>query len=210
VWAIEPPGRETRRGEPVASTLEQLIDAYHQHLMPLLDRPFAFFGHSLGALAAYELTRLLRRHGGPQPIRLFLSGYPAPHRPVHREPISGLPDDRFISRMLEIAGPSQSAIRDPELLLLLAPVTRADCRLCERYRHGSETRLAVPVTCFAAIDDCEVTVADIEAWRDHTSASCRLRTYQGGHLFVRDHRRRMLLDIATDLVLAAAAGRGTR
>jgi medium-chain acyl-[acyl-carrier-protein] hydrolase len=205
VWAIEPPGRESRRAEPVASTLAELIDGYHQHLTPLFDRPFAFFGHSLGALTAYELTRLLRRLDGPQPTRLFLSGYSAPHRPARREPISPLPDDRFISRMLEIAGPSRSAIRDPELLLLTAPVTRADCRLYERHRYAPDVPLAVPVTCYAAVDDCEVAVADIEAWRDHTTAGYRLRTYRGGHLFMRDHRSQMLADIAVDLLASRPA-----
>lgn len=203
VWAVQPPGRENRQDEPLVTDFDGLVEAYRQHLTPLLDRPFAFFGHSLGALAAFELARALRRRGAPQPRHLFLSAYRAPDRPAKREPVSPLSADEFVARMWEIAGPSPSAIRDPELLLLLAPLTRADCRLCERYRYTPEAPLDTPLTCFAAVDDCEVDVPDVDAWHRHTSRGCRLHRHRGGHLFLRDHSSQMLAEIATDLVITA-------
>lgn len=204
VWAFQPPGREGRHREPLATTLESLLDGYLEGLAQVADRPFALFGHSLGALVAFELARRLRRTGGPRPAHLFLSGYRAPHRPPTREPISTLPDDRFLARMWEIAGPSPSAIRDPDLLLQLAPVTRTDCAILERYRYEPEEPLDIPFSCFAADDDCEVAVADVAAWAEHTTRGCWHRRYQGGHLFPRDHARQLQAEIATDLVLAAA------
>lgn len=208
VWAIQPPGRENRRNEPMPANLDELIEAYATQLAPLLDRPFAFFGHSFGALAAFELTRLLRHRGGPQPVRLFLSGCAAPHRPSRRDPISTLPDDRFVPRMREIAGASPSAIRDPELLLFYAPLTRGDCRLLEQHRYSPQAPLEIPLTCFTAVDDSELEVADV-AWDRYTSRGCRLRRFQGGHLFLRDHQDQLLAEIAADLPSPAGDSGGT-
>jgi surfactin synthase thioesterase subunit len=207
VWAIQPPGRENRRDEPVTDDLDRLVAVCGAHLTPLLDRPFAFFGHSLGALAAFELTRLLRRRGGPRPVHLFLSAHRAPDLPPSRPPVSRLPDGQFLARLWRMAAPSPSVVRDPELLLLLAPMMRADFRLCEGYAYTSDAPVDQPVTCFAAVDDPEVDEDEVAAWERHTTGGYRLSRYTGGHLFVRDHAPRLLAEIAADLVVTAA-GRG--
>jgi surfactin synthase thioesterase subunit len=203
VWAVRPPGREGRHGEPDATRLEELVAAYATHLVPLLDRPFAFFGHSLGALAAYEVTRLLRRRGGPLPAHLFVSAFRAPHLPPSRPAISPLDDARLVERLLRMAGPSPSSIRDPELLLFTAPSIRADCALIERYVYRAEPPLPMPLTAFGAGDDCEVDLDEVSAWSAHTAGRFRMRELAGGHLFVRDLAGSILTEIASALVLGA-------
>ncbi|WP_173055813.1 thioesterase II family protein [Phytohabitans houttuyneae] len=199
VWAVQPPGRETRAREGLIRRIEPYVEACADGLAALMDRPFAFFGHSMGALVAVELTRLLRRRGAALPVHLFVSAHRAPGRPPKRGPMSRLPDDEFVARLLEGAGDSPVAIRDPELLLAFAGITRVDLELCERHPHRPQAPLDTPLTCFAAVDDSEVDVADVAAWEHHTTGAYRLRTFTGGHLFLAEHGARILADVATDL-----------
>jgi surfactin synthase thioesterase subunit len=199
VWAAQPPGRENRLGEVPLHRIEPLLDRYVEKLGPLLDRPFAFFGHSLGAVVAYELTRLLRRSGGPQSVHLFLSAHRAPDRPPKREPVSPLDDAPFIDRMLEMAGASRSVVRHRDVLLALAPTIRADLELAETYRYHAEAPIGVPISCYGADDDSEVDLPDVAAWSRHTTAACRLLAFTGGHLFLLDRAGEILNDIAARL-----------
>ena len=202
LWAMQPPGRENRMGEPPLRRWEPLLTSYLEAILPLLDRPFALFGHSVGALVAFELARLLRLRGGPAPERLFLSAHRAPELPSKQGPVSHLEEPAFLERLLEMAGPSPSAIRDPELLSVLAPLLRADFELCENYRYVPGAPLSVPFTCYAADDDSEVDPPDVAAWERHTTGGCRLLRFDGGHLFIRDRAPAVLADIAADLSLS--------
>ena len=92
VCAIQLPGREDRFGEPTFENLSSVIDVLADVLCPYTDFPFAFFGHSLGALISFELTRRLRRQKTPCPMQLFVSGHRAPQIPDPDPPIHQLPD----------------------------------------------------------------------------------------------------------------------
>lgn len=199
IWAVQLPGRENRRAEEPVRRIEPLLAALTDELAPLLDRPVAFFGHSMGALIAFELSRELRRTGRGLPIRLFLSAHRSPEVPQRHISASTLPDPEFFARLDRAAGASPSAVRDPELMVLLAPMIRADFELCERYRYREEAPLPIPFTCFRATDDTEVDPADVAGWGRHSSEPCRHRVYPGGHLFIRDHEREVLADVAADL-----------
>ncbi|MGI5239087.1 thioesterase II family protein [Dactylosporangium sp. CA-139066] len=201
IWAVQPPGREARRGEEPLRRLEPAIVALALEIRPLLDRPFAFFGHSMGALLAFELCRYLRRSGAPEPVRLLVSAHRAPDLPPWRPPASRLPDREFLARLTEMAGPSRVAAVNAELLSALAPTIRADFELCETYAHVAEEPLSIPLTCFAAVDDPEVRVDEMTAWRRHSSAGCQIYPFVGGHLFIRDQAEDVLDRIAADLDL---------
>jgi medium-chain acyl-[acyl-carrier-protein] hydrolase len=203
VLAVQLPGRENRAGEPPVRRLEPVVRALAGELAPLLDRPFAFFGHSMGALLAFELARVLRQGGGPAPAHLYVSAHRAPDLPNRHPGISTLPDAEFVARMDELAGPSPSAVRSSELLLLLAPTTRADFELCEHYAYRPGEPLDTPVTCFTAVDDPQVDEAESAAWRRHTTGPFRLHRLTGGHLFVRDHAPAVLAHVAGGLRDAA-------
>jgi medium-chain acyl-[acyl-carrier-protein] hydrolase len=193
VWAVRPPGRESRWREPPA-------------LEPLLGRPFAFFGHSMGALVAAELTRRLLDNGGPAPVQLFLSGCRAPGRPPKREPMSGLSDEELLARLLEMADDSPTAVRDPDLLRASFPALRADLECCERHPFQPADPIPVPVTCLAALHDSEVDVPDVAAWLWHTTRPGRLVTFPGGHLYLRDHAPQLLTEMGYDLATAPMTG----
>ena len=201
VWAVQLPGRENRMAEAPLRRLAPLLDELAAELAPLLDgAPFAFFGHSMGALVAFELARHLRRSGQTLPTHLFLSGHRAPELPAKRGPVSHLPEPEFLARLDAMAGDSASAVRDESLLRLLMPMMRADFELCEHYEFEPQPPLPVPFTCFAAQDDYEVDVPDVAAWAAHTSHSCRTHTFAGGHLFVRDNAEEIIGHLTSDLV----------
>jgi medium-chain acyl-[acyl-carrier-protein] hydrolase len=199
IWSVQLPGRETRWREPPIRRLDDLVAVLAAELRVLLDVPFAFFGHSLGALLAFELTRALRRSGAPQPVRLLVSAHRAPHLPPWRPVVSTLPIPALLDRLAEMTGPSRTVPTDPELLAILAPTMRADFEVCETYRYVPEQPLDTPLSCFGAVDDPEVRMDEIEAWRRHTAGDCRIHPFTGGHLFVRDRTDDVLADLWSDL-----------
>ncbi|HUA28997.1 MAG TPA: alpha/beta fold hydrolase [Streptosporangiaceae bacterium] len=206
VWAVQLPGRENRRAEEPFRRIEPLLAALIDALRPLMDRPVAFFGHSMGALIAFEFSRELRRTGRPLPVRLFLSARRSPELAPRHPQASRLPDPEFFARLDRVAGGSAAAGRDPELIRLLAPLIRTDFGLCEHYRHRDEPPLPIPFTCFSATEDTEVSPADVAGWERHSSASWRHCVYPGGHFFIRDHEQSVLADIAADLRLGLPDG----
>jgi medium-chain acyl-[acyl-carrier-protein] hydrolase len=191
VWAVQLPGRENRISEPLVRRLDPLLDGLAEGLRPLLDRPFALFGHSLGALVAFELARLLRRAGRRLPAHLILSAHRAPELPPRREPMSTLPDEDFVARLEEMNGPAPELLHDPAFALL-APMIRADFELAESYTYRADEPLDASVTCLAAADDPDVGVAEVAAWSRHFVRSGRLRVFTGGHLFLHRHTAEVL------------------
>ncbi|GAA3728889.1 alpha/beta fold hydrolase [Plantactinospora mayteni] len=207
VWAVQLPGRESRFREPAPRRVQPVVDALAGELHPLLDRPYALFGHSMGALLAFELCRRLRRDGAPQPVRLLVSAYRAPHLPAWRPAVSTLPQPQLLTRLAEMAGQSRSAVMDPDLLTALTPMLRADFELCETYRYVPDDPLDMLITCFAAVDDPEVRVDEMLGWQRHSTMDSQLHPYSGGHLFLLDHRASVLSRIAMELAPLSGAGR---
>jgi medium-chain acyl-[acyl-carrier-protein] hydrolase len=205
VWAVQLPGREDRAGEPPLPSITSMVDALRGVVEPLLDRPFAFFGHSMGALLAFELARALRDTGGPAPAQLFLSGMRSPDLTPWRPAASVLGDEALLHRLNEIAGPSVSAVRDRDVLLWLAPAMRADFAACENYQYRDELPLDIPTCLLAAVDDAEVRVDEVSAWRRHCGAAGPVRVFEGGHLYLLDQRADVLSLIAEVLQDSSAS-----
>ncbi|MFC6564097.1 thioesterase II family protein [Actinoplanes utahensis] len=204
IWAVQPPGRENRRQEPAFRRLDQLVPQLAEQLVPALDVPYALLGHSMGALLAFELCRELRHRRAPLPVRLFVSAHRAPDLPPWRPAASTLPPPQFRARLAEMAGPSSVGRIDPELLDFLAPMIRADFELCETYRYRPQEPLTMPITCFTAVDDPEVRVDEMLGWQRHTTGTCQVYPFTGGHLFLRDHAADVLGCVAADLAAEPA------
>lgn len=184
VCGVQLPGRENRFAEPALTSLEDAVAA----LVPLIadhtDLPYAFFGHSMGSLVAFETTRRLRVLGARLPDHLFLSGMRAPNLP-DRDPRHTLPDDELLATA-EFAGV------DEELQELLLPLLRADLTLCETYTYRPEPPLPCPLTVLAGSDDHTVDSTELADWRKHTSAGFELLLIPGApHLYVRGAERQL-------------------
>jgi medium-chain acyl-[acyl-carrier-protein] hydrolase len=200
VSAIQLPGRETRFWEPPVTDLSVLVDVLVRTLYPYyLLSPFAFFGHSLGALIAFELARELRRLYNVAPVHLFASGRLAPQERDPRPTIYDLPDEEFIAMLRTLDGTPEEIFQAPELLAQLIPVLRADLALNETYAYTTGAPLDTPITALGGDRDPKVSVRDLEAWVHQTSGAFAVRMFDGGHFFIHTARRPVLRVVAQEL-----------
>jgi medium-chain acyl-[acyl-carrier-protein] hydrolase len=194
------PGRENRLREQPCTSLTGLVETLATAMEPDLDRPYAIFGHSMGAWIAYELARELRRRYGRQPVHLFVSGRQAPQIAERQHPIHELPDAVFIAEIQRRYEPMPAAIvQDRELMDLLVPILRADLRLIESYTWTDDAPLDCPISAIGGLHDQRVSLDGLAAWRAHTTASFDLARFAGGHFFLHTARDQLL-----DLVGSAA------
>jgi medium-chain acyl-[acyl-carrier-protein] hydrolase len=196
---IQMPGRENRIKDTLFTRLPPLVRAIAQSLYPHLDKPFAFFGHSLGAKLAFELTRLLRREQGPEPLHLFVSGHGAPHRPDIELPIHTLPDAEFIREVQRYEGMPQEVLESKELMRYIIPILRADFSVSESYVYTEEPPLRSSITAYGGLRDDKVPRADIEAWREQTTANFELLMFPGGHFFLQTECMFVLRELSHEL-----------
>jgi medium-chain acyl-[acyl-carrier-protein] hydrolase len=166
VCAVQLPGRGQRLLEPAFSNAFALVDAAAATLTPLLDRPFALYGHSMGALIAFELARLWARCGR-HAERLFVAASPAPHLNNSRRRCAHLPDPEFIEHLRRLQGTPPELLDDAEAMQLLIPLLRRDFQLVETYEYLPGPPLHCPITAIGGLED-QVLRSQIEDWRSYT------------------------------------------
>ena len=199
VVAVQPPGREARIGEKPFGDLARLVEAMHPELLPHMDRPFAFYGHSNGGLMAFELARTLRRTGGPMPRHLFVGGRPAPQMDVEEELIHALPHDEFLAALRRYAGTPEEILQNAEIMELIEPLLRADFSLGETYVYTPEPPLDLPISSYGGERDDEVKYEEVEGWREQTSREFRMQMFPGDHFFLNGNRAEVLQQISREL-----------
>ncbi|MGA5082649.1 thioesterase II family protein [Streptomyces griseoincarnatus] len=208
VVAVQYPGRQDRFNEAPLTTLDGLVEAVAGVLAPELaadpGRPYALFGHSMGALVAFETARLLREEGLPGPQRLFLSGRGAPDL---RESAHYLlyDDADVLAEVRRLGGTDQTMLDNPDLLELVLPALRADYRALAAYRWRAGEPLAAPVTALVGDSDPMVTVRDARTWREHTRGDFALKVFSGGHFYLADHLHRIAAVVTEGLLAGTAA-----
>lgn len=200
VCAVQLPGRETRLTEPLFNHLEPLTEELAAALLPALQGPFAFFGHSMGALISYELTRYLRRQGGPQPQHLLVSGHTAPQLPDREPPIHALPEPAFLEKLRELDGTPEAVLEHPELRELLLPILRADFSVCETYAFSDSAPLACAIAAFGGLQDAYVSREQLAAWQALTRGPFSLRMFPGGHFYLNQNQMLLLKAVAQELL----------
>ncbi len=199
VCPIQLPGRGTRLMEPPFTQLSPLIQALAQALLPLLDKPFAFFGHSLGALVSFELARQLRRQYGVQPVRLFVSASRAPQLPHRGLPVHTLPAGDFLAELRRLNGTPRAMLAHEELMQISLPVLRADFAVYETYVYPTEPPLNSPISAFGGLRDRTVSQSDLEAWREQTRVSFSLQMFPGDHFFLNTTQPLLLRVLSQEL-----------
>ncbi|GAA6624144.1 thioesterase II family protein [Scytonema sp. NUACC26] len=200
VCPVELPGRGSQIKLPLFTRLVPLVEALAQALKPHLDKPFAFFGHSMGALVSFELARLLRKEYGFEPVHLFVSGRRAPQLSDPKPPIHTLGDSEFKEELRQLNGTPKAVLENAELMEILVPIVRADFATLETYVYTQEPPLDSPIAVFGGLEDLEANYEELEAWREQTSSSFSLQMFPGDHFFI-NSAQSLLLDSLAKRIL---------
>ena len=200
VCCIQLPGREQRRHEQPFACMDELIPPLVDGLRKWLNRPFVFYGHSVGGRIAFEAARALRGAGLPQPRHLFVGATPAPEIGSLWPPLHSMEDTDFLDEIQRRYGAIPAPIlTDPEMLAALLPALRADVALMETYNHVSGSPLECPITAMGGVRDRVVRRAALQAWSHHTSNRFELHLLEGDHFFLQAQRHRLRALISSEL-----------
>ncbi len=204
-WAVQLPGRETRRQEQSLTDIQAIADDCARLMQPILDRPYALFGHSMGALAAFEVARRLTAIGR-QPLALFVSGRAAPHNSRGYEGIEELADDDFITRMDTMYGGVPELLKtDAEFRDLYLPPLRADVTAVARYKPSAETPNSFPIHVLCGTEDRSIERAALEAWESYAAGEFRLHMFPGDHFYVYSRREPVIALVSSALTQSQRA-----
>lgn len=196
------PGRGGRMREPPLPRISLLVENIASAIRSYLDKPFAFFGHSMGALIGFELARYLRREEKVEPVHLFASACRAPQISRLEPPTYGLPDSEFLERLRNLNGTPQEVLEHPELMQLMLPLLRMDFEAVETYRYFTESALSCPISIYGGLQDKEIEREDLEAWREQTTGGFTVRMFDGDHFFIHRAEKSLLGALKRELSFA--------
>lgn len=208
VVSVQYPGRQDRYAEAPFTALAPLVETVAEELAHELarvpGRPYALFGHSMGALVAFETARLLVQNGLPVPQRLFLSGRGGP---LCRTGDEGLPwdDADVLADVHRLGGTDQTMLDDPDILEMVLPAMRADYQAVATYRWTRGEPLAVPVTTLIGDHDPMVTVQEARTWGECTSGDFALKVFPGGHFYLTDQIGEVAATVSEGLLAGTVA-----
>jgi medium-chain acyl-[acyl-carrier-protein] hydrolase len=196
VWAVQLPGRGMRLSEPPFTRLGPEVQALTPAILQACSKPFAFFGHSMGALLAFEVARELRRQNGLLPETLIVSGRGAAHRPISYPPIYHLSDEAFREEVRRYNGTPAEVLANEELVNLLLPTLRADFTVSETYTYRPEPPLDCSIAALGGTLDDKVPQEHLEAWCELTRRNFSLHTFQGDHFFLNSKKGSVLQTVS--------------
>ncbi|MFE5581449.1 thioesterase II family protein [Kitasatospora sp. NPDC056531] len=204
VIALQYPGRQDRRLEPCIEDIHQLADELHPVLRTLADRPLTFFGHSMGAVIAFEVARRLERDG-EGPVHLFASGRRAPSR-YRDEDVHERDDEGILAEIRAMSGTDSQVFASEEIVRMVLPALRSDYKAVETYRSEPGSVLRCPITALTGDNDPKTSIEEARAWQEHTSGVFDLQVFQGGHFYLSSRPGEVMKVLSAHLdALAAGA-----
>jgi surfactin synthase thioesterase subunit len=196
---VELPGRGWLGAEVLVTSSVELAQIITSALYPYTDIPYAIFGHSMGALLAYEVASQLESSGRHQLCGLFVSACRAPFTPGTKPPVSHLPDAELLDHIRAMQGTPEEILADPELTELLLPVLRSDFALCEQYRLRHVHLLQSPIITLSGEQDEDTRESEMQMWRRLTTAEFRSLRFPGGHFFFKDDQNDVIGIVCKEL-----------
>ena len=193
VYFVQLPGREYRIEEQAYDNWELLLDDLTEALVPYLDKPFVFFGHSMGAIISYELTYRLKKRGFA-PKHLYLSSLASPNSP--RDNYSKLPDKELMEKLMDLGGTDKESSLNSKLMAMILPTLRKDLHLCDTYRCSIKEKIDVPVTMLGGDKDLVVNPDDLLEWKEFFSGPFELHIFEGNHFYFRNQFSDLALILA--------------
>lgn len=185
ICPVQLPGRGIRFTEPSYTDFSTLVRDIAAALLPHLStNRFSFFGHSMGALVSFEVTKLLQRMKLPLPDTLFVSGYHAPHIPDPGRKIHHLPDNEFLDGVIEMNGLPQELVQNREFLSVFLPALRADFTMCETYEYKPDKKIKSSIVALGGREDPEAGEEHLRAWKEQTEGDFSLHLLEGDHFYI--------------------------
>ena len=197
--AVELPGHGSRLTENLYRRIDDIIPPLAEAVAASADRPFALFGHSMGALLGYELVLKLQEMNAQIPIHVFLSGHGAPTLPEREEPIHQLPKPEFLAKIRQYNGTPHEVLENRELMELMEPILRADFEVCETYQPTAVRKIDAHLTAMGGISDPGAPRSDLEAWKDFTDKTFNVRMFPGDHFYLLQQKMTLLQAILQDI-----------
>lgn len=197
---VELPGRSWRFAEPFPRSLPDLAASLAAELRPYAAVTCAVYGHSMGALLAYEVAKRLEAFPEVRLRKLLISGSAAPSRRKRADPpVSHYSDVDLVQLLVDMKGTAPQVLADADLMSLLLPRLRADYALCENYADDGSVRLRVPVASLCGDQDIDAAEEDMLFWREVTRGSFTSHIFPGGHFFVLEHEEQLMATLAAEL-----------
>ncbi|MBK1986440.1 thioesterase [Sphaerospermopsis aphanizomenoides BCCUSP55] len=188
VCPIELPGRGRQMRLPLYTKMQPLVQEIAENLIPYLDKPFAIFGHSMGGLVSFELTRLLRSDYNFTPLHLFISARNAPQVSPTKRKIYNLPDAEFWQEILNYNGTPDEVTANQDIIAVFLPILRADFTVLETYIYTHQPPFDFPISVFGGLQDPTFADYELEAWKEHTTAAFSLQMFEGNHFFINSNQ----------------------
>jgi surfactin synthase thioesterase subunit len=200
IIGVRMPGTESRILERPPESIPEAVNNITLVIYPELDKPFAFFGHSVGALFGFELAREVVRKNGMRPVHFFAAGIRAPQVPLRHPPIHDLAEEEFLEEMeRRYSGVPQEIVQDPDLLQIVLPGLRAGLKMSEGYKYTEGEPLDCDITVFGGYEDKSVNNADLKSWREQTKGRFAMHFFPGDHFFIYYEQDHLLSLLSSEL-----------
>lgn len=200
-FILDYPGHGARMREPLLTDIHEVVKDVYKQVEPLLNAPYAIYGHSMGALVGYLLAKEIQRQQQPLPMQLFLTGSEAPSVPSQHGDKHLLPQAAFFQALKEMGGIPDEVLAHADLMALMEPILRADFKAISEYRHQHGPLLDIPLTIMTGSDE-HIPPGDITAWQEETLYPIRTLEFDGGHFFILQHPQQIAAEIAGQLLHA--------
>jgi medium-chain acyl-[acyl-carrier-protein] hydrolase len=200
--AVQLPGREQRHRETLLTEMPVVARAVADAVLPLADLPLVFFGHSMGAIIAYETARLLQQQHGVVARRLIVSGRRPPHVPSQRPDMHALPTPALLDQLRRLNGTPADVLTDQEMLDVVLPIIRADFKLIETYPVTEAVPLACPVSAIGGDIDPDVSPGQLDGWRTATRNVFETHLFAGDHFYLNTQKVPLLRFISQRMAAA--------
>lgn len=199
IVAVQLPGREYRLAEPLLTDIGPIVTALAEILPPLLDKPYVFFGHSMGILIGFDVIRRLRARGLRQPALLIASGRNAPQFKWRDAGMQMLPDEEFVAAVRGYNGTPEALLLDESLRELWLPRLRADLTISAKYEYVEEPPVECPILVLSGEEDRLVSDVGLEGWNTQTTGSVRFARFPGNHFFLHSSEQLVLAEVNAEL-----------
>ncbi len=190
--AIQPPGRSSRISEKLIYSMDEMVDGLCGAGLPLIDKPYVIFGHSLGSRIALEFMKRLMLFSMPMPVHYIASGSRAPHIAIQDKRLSELPEKEFMSELRVLNGTPEIVLKNQKLMELCVPILRADFSIGDNYCYQSATKFACNASVFNGLNDQGITGEQLSAWQQHFLPTLQFESFSGDHFFIDSSRRQVL------------------